>query len=147
MDTIYKHSAGGIVFSEGKVLTIKTAKPETVSFPRGKIEEGESIEETAIREVKEETGYDAHIITPVGVDEYEFNMDENHYCWKVTLFMMALDDKKQQPIPNRQAYEEAAGFENLWLTIDDAKKMLTYQGSKDLLDKALSIVEAENIVF
>ncbi len=146
MDTIYKRSAGGIVFSEGKILTIKVGPPyNEIVFPKGTIEEGETEEQTAVREIAEETGYDTHVITPIDTFSYEFDENGNHYHKELSYFILALNDKSQEASPNREQHEEDEGFENLWLTIDDARKLLTHQNNKEMLEKAVSIIKSSDI--
>ena len=65
-------SAGGVVIKDRKeVLLIKN--PSNVwTFPKGHIEPGETKEEAALREVKEETNIDAEIVTYLGEIHYFF---------------------------------------------------------------------------
>ena len=57
----YEICCGSVVFNDNKVLLIKH-KYGDISFPKGHVEGNETEEETAIREVKEETGIDIEII-------------------------------------------------------------------------------------
>ena len=59
---IKERSCGIVVFDNDKVLLIKHNKGH-ISFPKGHVEVGESDEETAYREVLEETGIEAKIIS------------------------------------------------------------------------------------
>lgn len=58
----YEKCCGVVTFDDNKVLIIKH-KYGHISFPKGHIENNETEQETAIREVKEETGIDAKIIS------------------------------------------------------------------------------------
>jgi len=51
-----QHSAGGVVVRAGEILLIATAGGKRWQLPKGRIEAGETPEETAVREVREETG-------------------------------------------------------------------------------------------
>ena len=64
----YEICCGSVVFNDNKVLIIKH-KYGHISFPKGHVEDNESEIDTAIREVKEETGIDIECITG-GLDEY-----------------------------------------------------------------------------
>ena len=58
----YEKSCGAIVIDDNKVLVIKH-RAGHVGFPKGHVEDGETEVETAIREVKEETGIDIEVDT------------------------------------------------------------------------------------
>lgn len=67
-DYIILNFAGGCVFNEeGKVLLQKRGDNEAWGFPGGAMEIGESAEETAIREINEETGYIVEVGGLIGV--------------------------------------------------------------------------------
>lgn len=61
----YEKSCGGIVYRKfhgnTEILLIKHIKSGYWSFPKGHVEKGETEEETAVREIKEETGIDVYI--------------------------------------------------------------------------------------
>ena len=133
-ETIYKTSAGGVVIKDNQVLTIKWLSQNTIEFPKGTIEDNETASETAIREVKEETGYYVEILDELGDITYEFDWkDGNHYMKTVTFYLMRLANENS-PVKNLQEGED---FENNWLDIDRAKELLSYDNSKDVLSRAL----------
>ena len=79
-ETIEKQSAGGIVYADGKVLAIRAIPQNVILFPKGTIEADETPEQTAIREVFEETGYKTIIKAPLGSITYEFDEEDGkHY--------------------------------------------------------------------
>ena len=59
---IFEKSCGAIVINDDKVLLVKHNAGH-IGFPKGHVEDGETEEETAIREVKEETGIDIEMDT------------------------------------------------------------------------------------
>jgi 8-oxo-dGTP diphosphatase len=68
-------SAGGVVIRDGRLLLIKMRNlsgSEVWTFPKGHLEEGETPEAAALREVKEETGLDCRILRPLHVARYSF---------------------------------------------------------------------------
>ena len=68
-------SCGGVVIFRGKILLLYKNyrnKYEGWVLPKGTVEEGEQHNETALREVKEETGVSAQIIKYVGKSNYTF---------------------------------------------------------------------------
>lgn len=68
-------SAGGVVYyEENNQLSILLIEDRShkLTLPKGKSEEGETIEETALREIKEETGIEGEIIKPLDKVYYEY---------------------------------------------------------------------------
>ncbi len=68
-------SAGGVVLKDGRLLLIKMRNllgEEVWTFPKGHLEEGETAEEAALREVREETGLECRILRPLRVTFYSF---------------------------------------------------------------------------
>lgn len=55
-------ASGPVIVENGKILLIKDEKDAFWKFPGGRTEEGETLEETAKREVKEELGLDINIL-------------------------------------------------------------------------------------
>lgn len=140
---IQKRSAGGIVQSKGRFLTLNVTKYSEIVFPKGTIELGETPEQAAIREILEETGYHAKIKSPLGEVSYEFDEDDGkRYKKTVYHYLFELIDDNENPIPNREEHENTEGIENLWLTAEDALDRLSHDESKDMLRKALAATEA-----
>jgi 8-oxo-dGTP pyrophosphatase MutT (NUDIX family) len=139
-------SAGGFLFDfeKEKVLLLKANHQHgNIVVPKGKINLGETPEQTALREVAEETGYDdIELIAPVGENNFGYvNKIENcdipieakvekvvHYF----LFRLKSDHQTMA----REAHED---FENIWASFDEAQKILNYKEDKELLIKAVEI--------
>ncbi|HUC96151.1 MAG TPA: NUDIX domain-containing protein, partial [Candidatus Saccharimonadales bacterium] len=129
--------AGGVVYCDGKVLAIRAVPQNEVAFPKGTIETGETPEETAVREIFEETGYESVIKAPIGITEYEFDEDGKHFHKTVYQYLFELVDKNKQPTPHR---EEGEDFENLWLSFNEAFNELTHENSKNILRAAIDLI-------
>ncbi|MFB9994856.1 NUDIX hydrolase [Deinococcus oregonensis] len=63
--------AGGVVFdSLGRVLLVRYRGSGAWAFPKGHVEPGETLEQTAVREVQEETGIRASVVAPLRATQY-----------------------------------------------------------------------------
>lgn len=128
-------SAGGVVFKDDLILLIKSKSRNTVSIPKGRVEPNESLEETAVREVREETGYDTKIVSKIGSINFDFEKDGEIRNKTVTCFKLeTLSDSN--PEPNLQEGED---FENIWVTPNEAISLLTYDEEKDVLKRAIAL--------
>jgi 8-oxo-dGTP pyrophosphatase MutT (NUDIX family) len=130
---INKHSAGGVVIHENKVLAISWTTREYIAFPKGGINNGESSKAAAVREVFEETGYHTKVVAPINSWTYEFDENSKHYRKTVDYYLMELIDDAT-PTPERETGED---FENLWLDFDSAHTKLTFGDAKGALKIAL----------
>ncbi len=107
-------------------------------FPKGKIEEGEDVEQTARRELKEETGIVNVKILPAYHDyvEYFFRIDNEIYYKYVTFFLGKVEHDAVVLSHEHQGYE--------WLGYKQALERITYQNAKDLLKRAHSFLATDN---
>ena len=126
-------SAGGIVFnSRGQVLLTKHSQNKHWSFPKGLIDPGQTTEEAALREVKEEGGVEAEIIGKVGYSKYVYMLKGEKIFKVVTYFLMKY---VSGDIADHDWEVEEAG----WYEPGDALEQLTFSQDKTLLKKALEI--------
>ena len=122
-------SAGGIVFnSKGQVLLTKHSQNKHWSFPKGLIDPGQTSEEAALREVREEGGVKAEIIDKVGYSKYVYTMQGEKIFKVVTYFLM--EYVSGNPEDHDWEVEEAG-----WYEVEDALRQLTFSQDKDLLRK------------
>ena len=139
-ETIQKYSAGGVIVNGDQVLTIKWLSKDSIEFPKGTIEHGETHEQTAIREVGEETGYQTKIIQSLGDTTFEYDWTNGyHYRKTVYYFLMELANN-DEPVPNR---EDSEDFENNWLTFEQAAELLTHDDSKEVLSRAVAAIQSK----
>ena len=129
---IEERSAGAVLFSEtdsGKIFLLLNYPSGHWDFVKGNIEKGESLQQTVIREIREETGItDVEFIE--GFEdkiEYHYQRDGNLVHKEVVFFLT-----KTKTTNVKISYEHL-GF--VWLNFDDALKKATYKNAKDVMDK------------
>ena len=124
----YENSCGAIVFNENteKILLVKMHNGNW-GFPKGHIEKDETKEETAIREVLEETNVRIKII-PNFEREIKYIPNEKTIK-KVTIFMGITQDE--------EVTIDTFEIEDFkWCTYEEALKLVTYKLQKDVLENA-----------
>lgn len=126
-------SAGGIVFNNnGQVLLTKHSQNKHWSFPKGLIDSGQTAQQAALREVKEEGGIAAEILDKVGYSKYVYTFNGEKIFKIVTYFLMKY---LSGDIKDHDFEVEEAG----WYTPEAALKQLTFAQDKELLKKALEM--------
>ncbi len=123
-------SAGCIVFKEKKVLLVRYFS--NYSFPKGHIENGETREECAVRETKEESGIDAHIVAPPIVVPSQKPGDRRNIYFFPSLYAGG------EPLSQKGETDEV-----MWVSIDEALGLLTFDADKNALLSALRVVRVD----
>lgn len=139
LDCLFERSCGAIVFriigGEKRFLLIKNKRSANWGFPKGHIEDGETDEDTARREVLEETGVRIKIIDGFkSKSEYTI---QGRIEKTVLIFLATTLDTQTIIQP-----EEIEDY--IWLNYESAFKTLNYENDKAILEKAHNyIVENE----
>ena len=93
-------SCGGVVIHDGKVLLLyKNQNGRYMGWvlPKGTVEPGETYQQTALREVKEETNSDAEIVKYIGKTQYTFRGNEDIVSKTVQWYLMVTDSFDCKP--------------------------------------------------
>jgi uracil-DNA glycosylase len=130
-------SSGAVVVSpEGRILLLKRADEEIWCLPKGTVEPGETLEETAIREVREETGLQVNLLRPLQGVRYSFYWppEGTNYEKTVTYFLA-------EPVGGRLALE--SGFDAArWVSRADALRLLHWKNDKDVVTRAFDAMDS-----
>ena len=120
-------SCGILVFDDDKVLLVFHNLGH-YGFPKGHVEKGETEEETAVREVKEETNCDAKIIP--GFREVITYSPKPNVMKDVVFFI-------GEPLTKDLKPQEEETSDVFFIKASDALKMITHKDERDLLEKAI----------
>jgi 8-oxo-dGTP pyrophosphatase MutT (NUDIX family)/phosphohistidine phosphatase SixA len=133
--TIY--AAGAVLWREvsGQLLVavIHRARYDDWSFPKGKQDPGECLPETAVREIREETGLKIKLGVRLKVVHYIVgdNLPKEVHYWAARVSDSALAKSKFEPS------EEVA--EVTWKTPEEARRVLTYEFDQQILDEVMAL--------
>ena len=131
-------SCGGVVIYRGKILVLYKRyknKYEGWGLPKGTVEMGETHEETAIREVKEESGADAVIRRYLGATHYNFSTSREMVNKEVLWYLMSSESYYSKP--QREEYFEDSGY----YKYNEAFHLLRFPNEKQILEKAYAEYE------
>jgi 8-oxo-dGTP diphosphatase len=115
-------AAGGLVVRDGRVLLVHRPHYDDWSFPKGKLDEGETWEQAAVREVEEETRLACVLGPEVGRTHYAVAAGPK----EVRYFEMRADGEAQ-------AQNEVDDVR--WATPAEAGALLTYEHDRRLLEE------------
>ena len=128
-------SCGGVVIFRGKVLLLYKNYRKRYDgwvLPKGTVEEGEDYKDTALREVKEETGATAHLIKYVGKTNYSFNTSYDVVDKDVHWYLMMADSYYSKP------QKEEFFCDSGYYKYHEAYHLLKFPNEKQILQDAYS---------
>jgi 8-oxo-dGTP pyrophosphatase MutT (NUDIX family) len=115
-------------------------KPEGVwALPKGLIDPGEGAQETALREVAEETGVEGEPVAKLGDVRYVYTWDGERIFKIVSFFLVRYRHGRIDDIPPAHRHEVT---EARWLPLEEAPRLLAYKGEKEMAEKALMMLAA-----
>ena len=130
-DHLTETSYGGVVVRGEEVLVITPAGRRITGLPKGGPERGETPEQTATREVREETGIHAKVREPLGDVEYWYRRG-GHRVFKTVHFFLC-DFVSGSTADHDHEVDDAR-----WIPLRDAVGSLSYPGERALIERALS---------
>ena len=126
-------SAGGVVHRSEKgrtaILLVHRRNPFLWALPKGTPDSGESIEETARRETREETGIQVEIEVPLGSISYFFVRQRVRFHKAVHFFLM-------RPVGGSIEEHDHEFDEVRWFQLEEALEIMTYPTEREVVDRA-----------
>lgn len=131
-------SSGGVVVLGNAILLLRKFNGDWV-LPKGKVEIGETHEETALREVREETGIKASIEKYLGEIHYTYkeNFDENKGVHKI-VFWYLMKTTNTHTIPQKEEGFVDAKF----IHIDRVLDLARYDDEKEIIKVAIKEIKS-----
>ena len=125
-DTVEVRAAGGVVWrlvdDRLEVVIVHRPHRQDWSLPKGKVDPGETIEQTARREVAEETGLECVLGAPLGTTHYFDSKQRSKIVWYFAM---------QQSSGSFAVNDEVD--EILWLPLDEAAAQVSYESDRTVL--------------
>jgi 8-oxo-dGTP pyrophosphatase MutT (NUDIX family) len=136
---VRQHSAGGLVVRDAQVLLIATAGGSRWQLPKGRLEEGETSEQAAVREVREETGVTGRIVAPLPGIDYWFAEGRRKRIRKhVDYFLLEYVSGSERDFDRREADEAR------WFPWSEAVAKLTHANERRVAESARRLAEGES---
>ena len=136
MSTEREVSYGGVVVRGDKVLVIvPRGRRRVLGLPKGGQNPGESPEQTAAREVREETGVVARVRDPLGQVDYSYRRGGRRIDKTVHFYLF--DYETGDTADHDHEVDDAR-----WIPLRQARRRLSYPGERAMIDRALSILAA-----
>jgi 8-oxo-dGTP diphosphatase len=133
-------AAGALVWKmvdgKARVLLVHRTQHKDVSLPKGKVDPGETLPHTAVREIAEETGFAVVLGAPLGTVEYRLPNGRD----KVVHYWSAEVDAGQAERHSYEANGEIRALE--WVPLAKAAKHLTYEHDAEIVERFAAQLDA-----
>ncbi len=110
-------------------------RPGLWALPKGNIDPGETGAETALREVREETGVEGRLVEKLGDVRYTYTWDGERIFKIVSFFLVRYSSGRLGEIEPEMTVEVD---EARWLPLQEAPKLLAYSGERQMVERAIA---------
>src|SRR3954471_6177369 len=131
MSTELETSYGGVVVRGDELLVITPAGKRVTGLPKGGLEAGETPEQAAAREVREETGVEAAVREPLGDVRYTYRRDGRRVRKTVHFFLC-------EYVAGSTSDHDHEVDDARWIAISSAGTVLSFPGERALIERLLS---------
>jgi 8-oxo-dGTP pyrophosphatase MutT (NUDIX family) len=140
--TVSEVSAGGLVISESNPSLIALISHKNRGggldwvIPKGHVELGENYLQTAVREIREETGIEAKILEKIGEISYSFKIGPKRIKKTVHHYLL------QQIGGSLNAFNDPTGevVDAQWVELDRLEELLAHENERKIAQRALEIL-------
>ena len=142
-DTQEQTSAGGVAYREVdesiEIAVILTNPEHRWQLPKGMIDPGETTEQAALREVREEAGIETELIAPIDQTEYWFMADRDgvrtrfhkHVHWFLLRYISGDVSEHDHEVA-----------ESRWAAVDEALELLVFKNEREVVEKAVEMIRS-----
>lgn len=131
-------AAGGVVFREGdegiEIVLVSRRSSGLFALPKGKVDPGEQVEQTAVREVREESGLEAEILEELGEVRYWFSDENRERVDKIVYFFL------MRPTGGDMADHDHEFDDVGWYHLAEAERLLTHKNQLHILHRAAELI-------
>jgi 8-oxo-dGTP pyrophosphatase MutT (NUDIX family) len=118
-------------------------RPEGIwALPKGNVDPEESAEATAVREVAEETGVESVSAGKLGDVRYVYTRRGNRIFKVVSFYLLRYQSGRIGDVPPQFRHEVD---DVRWLPLEEASRLLSYQGEREMAEKALAVLNGEAV--
>jgi 8-oxo-dGTP pyrophosphatase MutT (NUDIX family) len=114
--------------------------PGVWALPKGRVDAGEEAAATAVREVAEETGLSGDLEGKLGDVRYVYTWEGERIFKIVSFYLLRHHSGRIDDVPPEHRHEVA---EARWLPLDEAPRLLSYRGEKDMAARALNLLDGD----
>jgi 8-oxo-dGTP pyrophosphatase MutT (NUDIX family) len=124
----------------------KTSRKVVLALPKGLVDPGEKPEQTALREVQEETGLIATPIAKLADIKYVYVRswgDQQRVFKIVSFFLLRYQSGEIDDVSREMRVEVRRAF---WIPLEEAPRKLAYRGERDVVRRALLYLKSHSEV-